>query len=75
MIFTTIKTAFNVARGWTVQHSPEILLGTSIAAGIGATVTGCIATKKMEAINQNHREILDRKGIGFTLIFLLLLSY
>ena len=59
MIFTTIKTAFNVARGWTVQHSPEILLGTSIAAGIGATVTGCIATKKMEAINQNHREILD----------------
>ena len=59
MIFTTIKTAFNVARGWTVQHSPEILLGTSIVAGIGATVTGCIATKKMEAINQNHREILD----------------
>jgi hypothetical protein len=59
MIFTTIKTAFNVARGWTVQHSPEILLGTSIAAGIGATVTGCIATKKMEAINKNHREILD----------------
>lgn len=59
MIFTTIKTAFNVARGWTVQHSPEILLGTSIAAGVGATVTGCIATKKMEAINAKHREILD----------------
>lgn len=59
MIFTTIKTAFNVARGWAVQHSPEILLGTSIAAGIGATVTGCIATKKMEAINEKHREILD----------------
>lgn len=59
MIFTTIKTAFNVARSWTVQHSPEILLTTSIAAGVGATVTGCIATKKMEAINAKHNEILD----------------
>lgn len=59
MIFTTIKTAFNVARSWTVQHSPEILLGTSIAAGVGATVTGCIATKKMDAINAKHKEILD----------------
>lgn len=59
MIFASLKTAFNVARSWTVQHSPEILLGTSIAAGIGATVTGCIATKKMEAINEKHREVLD----------------
>lgn len=59
MIFATIKTAFNTVRGLTVQHSPEILLGTSIVAGIGATVTGCIATKKMEAINAKHNEILD----------------
>lgn len=59
MILSTLKTAFNVAKSWTVQHSPEILLGTSIAAGIGATVTGCIATKKMEEINAKHREILD----------------
>lgn len=64
MILSTLKTAFNVAKSWTVQHSPEILLGTSIAAGIGATVTGCIATKKMEEINIKHREILDtfRRG-------------
>lgn len=64
MILSTLKTAFNVAKSWTVQHSPEILLGTSIAAGIGATVTGCIATKKMEEINAKHREILDtfRRG-------------
>lgn len=64
MIFASLKTAFNVAKSWTVQHSPEILLGTSIAAGIGATVTGCIATKKMEEINAKHREILDtfRRG-------------
>jgi hypothetical protein len=59
MIFAGLKTTFNVVKSWTVQHSPEILLGTSIAAGIGATVTGCIATKKMEAINEKHREILD----------------
>lgn len=54
-----IKSTFNVARAWTIQHSPEILLGTSIAAGIGATVTGCIAMTKMEAINEKHKEILD----------------
>lgn len=59
MIFAGLKTTFNVVKSWTVQHSPEILLGTSIAAGIGATVTGCIATKKMEAINEKHKEILD----------------
>ena len=59
MIFAGLKTTFNVVKSWTVQHSPEMLLGTSIAAGIGATVTGCIATKKMEAINEKHREIID----------------
>ena len=59
MIFAGLKTTFNVVKSWTVQHSPEILLGTSIVAGIGATVTGCIATKKMEAINAKHNEILD----------------
>ena len=59
MIFAGLKTTFNVVKSWTVQHSPEILLVTSITAGIGATVTGCIATKKMEAINEKHRNILD----------------
>ena len=49
-LLLTVKTAFNVAKDWTIKHSPELLLGTSIASGIGATVCGCIATKKMEAI-------------------------
>lgn len=47
------------AKSWTVQHSPELLLGTSILAGVGATVAGCIATKKMEAVNAKHKEALD----------------
>lgn len=58
-LLLTIKTAFNVAKDWTIKHSPELLLGTSIASGIGATVCGCIATKKMEAINDRHKEALD----------------
>ena len=58
-LMATLKAAFYVAKDWTVKHSPEILLGTSIASGIGATVCGCIATKKMEAINAKHNEILD----------------
>lgn len=59
MIFASVKTALCVAKDWTIQHSPEILLGTSIAAGIGATVTGCIAMTKMEKINEKHKEVLD----------------
>lgn len=58
-LLLTVKTAFNVAKDWTIKHSPELLLGTSIASGIGATVCGCIATKKMEAINERHKEALD----------------
>lgn len=58
-LLLTVKTAFNVAKDWTIKHSPELLLGTSIASGIGATVCGCIATKKMEAINDRHKEALD----------------
>lgn len=58
-VLTVIKTAFNVGKDWTIKHSPELLLGTSIASGIGATVFGCIATKKMEAINDRHKEALD----------------
>ena len=59
-IITTVKTGLSIARDWTVQHSPEILLGTSIAAGIGATVSGCVATKKMEAINAKHKELIEK---------------
>lgn len=58
-LLLTVKTAFNVAKDWTIKHSPELLLGTSIASGIGATVCGCIATKKMDAINAKHKDILD----------------
>ena len=58
-LLTTVKTGLVIAKNWTVEHSPELLLGTSIAAGIGATVTGCIATKKMEQINARHKEALD----------------
>ena len=59
MIFAGLKTAFNVGRNWAVKHSPELLLTTSIAAGIGATVTGCIAMTKMCNINEKHKEALD----------------
>mgnify|MGYP006908810610 CR=1 FL=1 len=58
-LLTTIKNAAFAVKDFTIQHSPEILLGTSIAAGVGATVCGCIATKKMEAINEKHKEALD----------------
>lgn len=58
-VLQTVKTGLSIAKGWTVKHSPEILLGTSIAAGIGATVSGCIAVKKMEKVNQKHKEALD----------------
>ena len=58
-VLTVIKSAAFAVKDFTIQHSPEILLGTSIAAGVGATVAGCIATKKMDAINEKHKEILD----------------
>jgi len=58
-MLTGIKATAIVVKDWTIKHSPELLLGTSIASGIGATVFGCIATKKMEAINDRHKEALD----------------
>lgn len=58
-ILTTVKTGLTIAKDWTVKHSPEILLATGIGAGIGATVSGCVAVKKMEAINAKHKELLD----------------
>lgn len=58
-LMTMIKSTAFVVKDWTVKHSPEILLTTSIVSGIGATVSGCIATKKMEAINERHKEALD----------------
>ena len=59
MNFGMIRAAVGTVKNFTIQHSPEILLGTSIAAGIGATVTGCIAMTKMSGINEKHKEILD----------------
>lgn len=58
-ILTTVKTGLTIAKDWTVKHSPEILLVTGIGAGVGATVSGCVAVKKMEAINAKHKEFLD----------------
>lgn len=58
-ILTTVKTGLTIAKDWTVKHSPEILLATGIGAGVGATVSGCVAVKKMEAINAKHKELLD----------------
>lgn len=58
-LLVTIKTGLSIAKDWTIKHSPELLLTTSIASGIGATVCGCIATKKMDAINEKHRKIMD----------------
>ena len=58
-ILTTVKTGLTIAKDWTVKHSPEILLVTGIGAGVGATVSGCVAVKKMEAINAKHKELLD----------------
>lgn len=58
-ILTTVKTGLTIAKDWTVKHSPEILLVTGIGAGVGATVSGCVAVKKMEAINAKHKGLLD----------------
>lgn len=54
-----IKATAIVVKDWTIKHSPELLIGTSIVTGVGATVFGCIATTKMGDINAKHKEILD----------------
>ena len=59
MIFAGIKSALSTAKNFAIQHSPEILLGTSIACSIGATVTGCMAMTKMDEIIEEHKEALD----------------
>lgn len=58
-VLTTVKAGLMVAKNWTVKHSPELLLGLSLGSGVAATVSGCIATKKMEAINAKHKELID----------------
>ena len=58
-IITTVKTLAKTAYNFGAEHSPEILLGISGVAGVGATVAGCVATKKMEGINARHKEVLD----------------
>ena len=60
-----IKATAIVVKDWTIKHSPEILLVTSIAEGIGATVFGCIATTKMQNINAKHKEALDILHEGY----------
>lgn len=58
-VLVTVKTGMVAAKNWTVKHSPELLLGLSIGSGIAATVTGCIATKKMEDVNAKHKELIE----------------
>jgi len=59
MIFAGIKSALSTAKNFAIQHSPEILLGTSILCSVGATVTGCMAMTKMDDIIGEHKEALD----------------
>ena len=59
MIFAGIKSVLSTAKNFAMQHSPEILLGTSIACSVGATVTGCMAMRKMDEIIEEHKEALD----------------
>lgn len=59
-VLTTVKAGLMVAKNWTVKHSPELLLGLSLGSGIAATVSGCIATKKMEEINAKHKELIEK---------------
>lgn len=52
----------NVARpvlSWGKAHAPEILIGTGIVSGIGATVAGCIATTKTDNVLIEHKGIVD----------------
>ena len=59
-VLTTVKAGLIVAKNWTVKHSPELLLGLSLGSGVAATVSGCIATKKMEEINAKHKELIEK---------------
>lgn len=63
-IFKSIgETVSSVAHNFIIgckQHSPEILLGTSIVLAAGAVVTACIQTTKLDKIVDEHNETLDK---------------
>lgn len=42
------------------KHSPEILLGTGIVAGVGATVLACKATLHLEEVLNKHEETMSQ---------------
>lgn len=43
---TKTNNFFSSVKFWTKQHTPEILVGTSIVSGVAAVVLGCVATYK-----------------------------
>jgi len=51
---------FNKIGNFTKTHSPEILLGCGIAAGIGTVVLACIATTKAGDILDKHNEEMEK---------------
>lgn len=54
-----VKT-FNKAKFFTKAHSPEILLGVGIVAGVGAVVTACFATAKtIPEVQETKKQMED----------------
>lgn len=51
---------FNTLWGGIKKHSPEILIGTGIAAGVGTVVLACVATTKAGDILDKHNEEMEK---------------
>ena len=64
MNLTVIKYAasrtMHIAAKKIAKHSPEILIGTGIAAFVGSTVTACKSTLKCEEILDAHQEEMSK---------------
>ena len=41
------------------KHSPEILLGVSVVAGVATVITACRATLKVDGILDNHKDSME----------------
>lgn len=54
-----IKAGINGVMIWGKAHAPQILIGTGILSGVGATVAGCIATSKTDGILIEHKTSID----------------
>lgn len=70
-LFETISQATVKPRMWTKQHSPEILVGLTIAGTVGAVATAVIATKKSTKVvdeakpklNELREQMKDETGL------------